>query len=723
MNDPFERLAPFIQEYIYNQHWEELRDIQAEAIMTILDSPSHVLISSGTASGKTEAALFPVLTALHNCKLNSFGAIYIGPLNALINDQFERIESMIRQTDIPLYAWHGDRSQTEKKKAIQHPKGVLQITPESLEALIMHHSNSIGRMFDQLQFIIIDEIHAFMGTDRGIQLQCLMNHLDRKLGRTVRRIGLSATIQNIEDAGRWLKAGSSLDVKIITSHAKGRKLLLAFRHDEFPVNSDDDIYTAIQKDRYQYLYNQVKGRKCLVFTNSRMESEETAVALSEIASNNQESDAFFVHHGSISASLRKETEDTLRASDKPATVITTKTLELGIDLGHLERVVQLGAPGSCSSFVQRLGRTGRRGSPAVMSFITENHPKGKDLFDDLPWEMLQNIAIIQLYLEERWVEPFSEKPCPYSVLLHQTLSFLMRKECSAKELAQYILSMPPFQHVSHQDYFLILQNMLKTDLIEKTETGTLIPGIKGEKIASYYSFYSVFADQSGYRIIFHHKTIGEIDRCPEADERLVLAGKSWIVKEVDADKRAVYVVPSSGEVKNQWSSGTMEIDDRIIQKIQSILLGPTDYPYLNQAARQALRNARESGKHFKFQNYYTITDPNAFIIHPWVGTRKMNTLFFILQDILNESLKIKRIQKSMSGTGIRVTTELSAKQFFDVLQSNIQEITEKELIAHVSKVPIDKYDIYLPEDLRQKAYIHNHLDIKGIQDLFSQSIC
>lgn len=717
MNNPFDRLAPFIQEYIYRNHWEELRDIQADAISAVFDLSSHILISSGTASGKTEAAFFPILTQLYNQPLDSFGVVYIGPLKALINDQFERIQALIDEAEIPLYAWHGDRSQSEKTKAMKHPQGILQITPEALEALLINHSGEVRHMFRNLQFIIIDEIHAFMGTDRGIQLQCQLNHLDRLTGKNIRRVGLSATIQNIEDAGQWLKAGSPLDVKIISSSARGRNLRLAFRHDEYPVDANDETIAAIQAEMYQYLYNQVKGRKCLVFTNSRMESEMTAVALREIALKNHEPEAFFVHHGSISAILRGETEAILRSSDEPATAIATKTLELGIDLGHLERVIQLGAPGSCSSFVQRLGRTGRRGTPAVMSFITKNTPEGSDTFDDLPWEMLQNIAIIQLYLEEKWVEPFAIKTCPYSVLVHQTLSCLMRKECTAKELAKYVLSLPAFQIVSPQDYFALLKHMIEDDLIEKTETGTLIPGLAGEKLAGNFHFYSVFSDQSGYRVIFHQRTLGEIDYLPEIDEVIVLAGKNWRVTETDEDKKSIYVVQSSGTIKKQWSGGMAEIHDKIFRKMQSILIETNEYPYLNDAAKDALRIARKTASNFDIQRCYTKINDKSFIIHPWIGTRKFITLLFILQSILKEDLQIQNLQSNNARTGIHVVSEIPAEAFFSLFQKKIIEINPDNLFPFVPTSGCDTYDRFVPEELLRKAYVFNHLDLKGLKEL------
>lgn len=715
----FNLLAPFIQSYIYRNRWSELRDIQDRAISAILESNNHVLISAGTASGKTEAAFFPVLSRLWQEDPDSFGVIYIGPLKALINDQFERLTNLIEDAEIPIYAWHGDRSSSEKKRAMNHPKGILQITPESLEALLMNHLGAAKRMFQHLQFIIIDEIHAFMGSERGMQLQCQLNRIDRITGRSVRRIGLSATIQNLEDALHWLGAGSPLPVQLIQGQSGGKKLLLSFRHDEFP-DEDEKRTAEIESDRMNYLYNLVSGRKCLVFTVSRMDAEKTAFALKGICEERKDPGEYYVHHGSISSALRGETEGRLRESKGPVTAVATKTLELGIDLGSLERVIQLGTPDSCSSFVQRLGRTGRRDQPAVMGFMTSNHPNGKNVFDDLPWEMLKSIAMIQLYLEEKWVEPFYEKTCPYSILFHQTLSALMQKEMSGSELAQAILTLPAFQRILPEDYILLLRHMQTTDIIEKTEIKTLIPGLLGEKLAGYYEFFSVFPDQSGFSVIFHQKKIGEVDNLPELNETLALAGQNWRVTDIDQDRKKIFVLPSQGKTRKQWTGGAGVVHDRILQRIRQILTEETEYPYLDHAALETLRKARKDASAFCLSHAWTVLNNHHFLLHPWLGTRKMITLLFLMEKIFSVNLQLQSAVINPAHTGIYINSELPMMDFISILKDEIAKVAPEDLIPLAPANPIDKYDEFIPEYLIQKAYIYDTLDIVGLkQDTYA----
>lgn len=214
-NSTFKRYAPFIQEYIYKKGWKELRAVQKEACDAILDTKSHVIIASGTASGKTEAAFFPILTLLHRKPSKSVGILYIGPLKALINDQFSRLSEMLKEAQIPVWPWHGDIPQNQKEKVMQEPEGIVQITPESLEALLMRHPNDAVRLFSDLRFIVIDEIHALMGVDRGLQLLSLMSRLDRMIGHIPRRIGLSATLNEYESALKYLSSGSKLGGTVV----------------------------------------------------------------------------------------------------------------------------------------------------------------------------------------------------------------------------------------------------------------------------------------------------------------------------------------------------------------------------------------------------------------------------------------------------------------------------------------------------------------------------
>ena len=204
----FERYAPFIQDYIYRSGWQNLRAVQNAAGDAIFNTEDNVLLTASTASGKTEAAFFPILTLLEEDPPKSVGVLYIAPLKALINDQFERLGELCEEQGIPVTRWHGDAAQSKKRKLLQKPRGILQITPESLESLLLNKYMEIPSLFSDLRFVVIDEIHSLLRADRGLQTFCLIERLSRLAGCRPRRVGLSATIGDPELAGQFLAAGS-----------------------------------------------------------------------------------------------------------------------------------------------------------------------------------------------------------------------------------------------------------------------------------------------------------------------------------------------------------------------------------------------------------------------------------------------------------------------------------------------------------------------------------
>ncbi|MDR0389886.1 MAG: DEAD/DEAH box helicase, partial [Spirochaetaceae bacterium] len=329
-NNAFSRLAPFVREYIYEKRWDRLRDIQEAALAALLDGEDNILIAAGTASGKTEAAFFPVLSLIPGGDTASISVLYIGPLKALINDQFERLTELLQRGTIPLWRWHGDVDDRYKKKFLACPSGILQITPESLEALLLRHPEKIKSIFSGLRFIMIDEVHAFMGSDRGSQLLCQTARIEAEALCSPRRIGLSATLGDYSQALRWLGLGSGRKTSLIQEKEQKRRVRLAL--DYFP-GKDEAAY-------YETLYAQCRGKKCIIFTNSRLEAEETVNVLRGMAARKGDGDFFHIHHGSVSGRLRMDAERELREEEGPRTAAATATLELGIDLGRLDRIIQ-----------------------------------------------------------------------------------------------------------------------------------------------------------------------------------------------------------------------------------------------------------------------------------------------------------------------------------------------------------------------------------------------
>ena len=421
-NKAFGRLSPFIQEYIYKNNWTELHDIQIEACRIIFDTDSHLLLSSGTASGKTEAAFLPILTRLLEDPPLSVGALYIAPMKALINDQFSRLSDLVKESGIKLCHWHGDVSKSQKDKYLQDPSGVLQITPESLESMLLSRGNDLSRIFGDLRFVVIDEMHAFMNSDRGTQILCQLERLERYMRSSPRRIGLSATLGDYALPEKWLASGTDRLVETPKNLSSAQKIRLSVEHFIMPLLEDDNkLYTD---PSMLYAYEKTLNKKAIIFGNGRPEPDAAIAAMRYIAKMNGTDDIYYVHHGAISATLREEAENLMKESDGPVVIGANVTMELGIDIGRLERVIQLGAPISVASFVQRLGRSGRRGNPAEMLFIDWEDDPGltPGPLKRIHWRLMHIIAIIQLYIEEKWIEPPKLLKYPMSILYHQIMS-------------------------------------------------------------------------------------------------------------------------------------------------------------------------------------------------------------------------------------------------------------------------------------------------------------
>lgn len=761
--DPFTRLAPFIQTYIYQNRWTDLRDIQKAAIPAILDTNDHVLIMSGTASGKTEAALLPVLTLLERSPAQSVGVLYIGPLKALINDQFERIQGLLQEKpDIPIQGWHGDIAYYQKKRFLQRPRGILQITPESMEALFVNHSGELGVIFGDLRFIIIDEIHAFLGSDRGQQVLCHLQRLELAIRRPVRRIGLSATIGDTNIALQWLESGSQFQNRalLVTETVPGRRIELRVNHIvmaseelefnaamapadigvrqrkgssdpnalpvpeneaalDFPLDKRWELQ-QMSKDYYDDLFAMTKRhQKTLIFTNRRNKAEKIAAELRQrLAQEQPGRDWYFVHHSSISADLRELAERKMRDKTQQTCTIATASLELGIDIGNLDLTVQVDAPHTVSSFVQRLGRSGRRGTPSRMCFYAlEYLDKASQTpldLNQIPWDLLQILAIIQLYLEERWIEPPDIPTMPLSLLYQQTMSAMRaRTELTPAQLAQLILKLSPFQAITLEEFRLFLQHLVDLDQLAQMDEGTLIVGMKGEQLTSHYHFYAIFADSQDCRVLAGTQEIGTIQGLPEIDSIIGLAGYAWRVISVDERGRTLHVGRTKGVVKPNWlGAGGAHFHEHVMLRLRQVLEDETVYPYLSPHSQQRLALVREFAMQTNLLRSSVVSlEPGRFALFPWSGSRVYETLVNILYYIgwyTHRPGSGPYIEVVYNGDVDAVITELRK------LSSQVPELVSA-LVAElkVSQLWQGKYDYLVPRTLLEKAYINDVLDISA----------
>ncbi|SEA41038.1 DEAD/DEAH box helicase [Paenibacillus sp. 276b] len=726
--NPFYRLAPFVQEFIYKKRWESLRPAQIEACNICFHTPHHMLIAAGTASGKTEAAFFPALTELHERPSKSVGILYIGPLKALINDQFERLKDLLSEGNIPVWHWHGDVPQAEKTRLMRSPSGVLQITPESLEGLLMNRPNAIPALFHDLRYVIIDEVHAFMGADRGIQVLSELARIERMAGCKPRRVGLSATLSDYDAATAWLAAGTNQGVDVVSSPG-GRKLRLRVEHFSFPDARDEEQAEHLLNARkvyYDFIYESTHRKKALIFTNSRTDAEVTILEMRRVAARRQERDVFHVHHGSISAMLREETEAALRTGSGPAVAAATVTLELGIDLGELERVVQLGAPYSASSFVQRLGRSGRREDMASeMLFVCpEEEDEEAQLPARMPWTLMRAIAVIELYVKTKWVEPLEARKMPMGVLYHQTMSILKSMgEAEPKELAEAMLSLAPFKEIRADQYQIFLNYLIETDHLQWTEDRTLIIGLTGEKTVNNYRFYAVFKDDEEHKVLNGSEEIGSITTVPPPGYCFSLAGKLWKVEEVDHKHKSVYVKAAKGKVDTLWLGAGGDIHTTVVQKMREVLSDTVIYPYLSPQAvnrlERARRLARESGL---LKQVVIPAGGDSLYVLPWVGSKSFRTLERLMKHNLSDKLALRSVVP-MEPYYFVVSGKVDGRTLLAEIMSECRTAEDASTLLSEDEAPyLGKYDEFVAPPLIREAFAVDGLDLNGLKEGLQQTL-
>lgn len=732
----FDRYAPFVQEYIYQNHWENLRSIQVAAADAIFNTDENVLLTASTASGKTEAAFFPIITLFSEDMPSSVGCIYIGPLKALINDQFSRLNDLCAEADIPVWHWHGDVAQSHKAKLMRHPSGILQITPESLEALLLHKHAAIAKLFGDLRFVVIDEVHSLLRGDRGGQTLCLIERLSRIAGVNPRRIGLSATIGDPEGTGEFLSLGTGRKTIIPKIDAKGSKWRLSMEHfyvkdaqaaedkqipdalpvleektDDAPANADPGI---------GYIFEHTRGKKCLVFVNSREECEMVTTTLRHYCELNHEPDRFLVHHGNLSASYRETAEGIMKDDSQYMTTVTTATLELGIDIGRLERAFQIDAPWTVSSFLQRMGRTGRRELPPEMWFvIREDEPEVRAMLPTtIPWKLLQGIALVQLYLEERWVEPPRLDRLPFSLLYHQTMSTLAScGELSPRALADRVLRLHYFHRITQEDYRVLLRHLIATDHIQQTEQGGLIVGLAGERVINSFKFYGVFQESEEYTVRSESQELGTVVSPPPVGEKLAIAGHVWQVLDVDHKRRLIYCQQVKGSVPAYFGQCPGDLHTKILTRMRRVLQEDRQYPYLMKNAVARLEQARFTAAHSGAAEKPLINlGGNMWCLLPWVGTYTFLTMERFLKIKCADRLGLRNLD-SARPFFIQFTMKADEETFFRVLAEEIRKPIDPMELVYPKELPLfDKYDEYLPEELVKKGFALGVLDVDGLRE-------
>ena len=471
-----------------------------------------------------------------------------------------------------------------------------------------------------------------------------------------------------------------------------------------------------------YIFEHTRGRKCLVFCNSREEAEAVTTTLRQYCELKKEPDRFLIHHGNLSASLRQGAEEEMRDEASALTTVTTATLELGIDIGKLERAFQINAPFTVSSFLQRMGRTGRRSLPPEMWFVMQEDPHmPRDLMPDcIPWYLIQGIALIQLYREEKWVEPPRLDRLPFSLLYHQTMSTLASSgEMSPAQLASSVLSLSVFHRITQEDYKVLLRHLLEIDHIQRTEQGGLIVGVAGERITNNFRFYAVFQENEEYTVRSESQEIGTLVAPPPAGEKIAIAGHTWLVDEVDRKRHVVYCTMVKGKVPAYFGEVAGDINTKILERMKNLLAESenTTYPYLmkNAAARltQARHMAQEAGL---TQKPLVYLGGNMWALFPWLGTYAFLAMERFLKLKCGEQLGLKSLDPRRPYYMI-FSMDAGEQDFYRIAVQEAEKNIDPMDLLYPKEIPtFDKDDEFLPDELLRKGFAMGVLDVKGMQE-------
>lgn len=569
---PFERLHPAVQHHVVNTlGWRGLRPHQEEAITPIL-AGEHVLVQAPTAGGKTESAVLPLLSRMLEERWARPSVLYLCPIKALLNNLETRLSLLAGMVGRTVGVWHGDVGQSARKRMLRDRPDILLATPESVEVMLVSRSVDHRSFFAGLRAVVVDEVHAFAGDDRGWHLLALLERVSAVATEPVQRIALSATLANPEELLTWLTGGRDEPKTVVRGAAA-------------PVQPDIQIdYVGSLENAATVISRLHRGEKRLVFCDSRRQVEELGQLLRSHGTRT------FVSHSSLGVDERREAEAAF-AQGTDCVIVATSTLELGIDVGDLDRVIQIDAPATVAGFLQRLGRTGRRpGTQRNCLFLTTDSEG-----------LLRACGLVRLWASG-FVEPVEPPALPYPVFAQQILATVLQESVGIdlatlrERLAVWCRTAGIEEaHIDEEIQFLLDRDIL---FLDGSIVGISLEGERRYGAKHYLELFSVFNTPPLVTVYHGLHEVGQVHptsfkRSKDAPALLTLAGRGWKVTHLDLDRKRAWVEPAELRGRSRWLGSGPPMSYEMAQAVRGVLIDGLDEAYLTKRSREALAAVRE----------------------------------------------------------------------------------------------------------------------------------
>ncbi|MCY4561513.1 MAG: DEAD/DEAH box helicase [Flavobacteriaceae bacterium] len=720
------RLDARIIQWINNQGWDGLRSIQRKAITPILKGDTDVIISAPTSGGKTEAFFLPACTAVAE-QSKGYSILYISPLKALINDQFRRLEDLGALLNISVTPWHGDISPSIKMKSINNPQGILLVTPESLESLLINKSRLVKQSMSSLKYLCIDEFHAFIGTERGYHLLSLLErleHLVNRVSQPVPRIALSATFGEDKDLiSTILRPKGNFPYIIIEGERTDKVTYITLNGYVEYEDSPEDSYPLTNE-----LFIECRGSANLIFPNTKGRVEEISAKLKDYCERLSVPNEFFPHHGSLSTELRVDLEKRLQnSSGPPTTAVCTTTLELGVDIGKVDTVYQvLSPPNRVSSLRQRYGRSGRREKGPVLKMLIQEKPYTADntnIVDLLCPNIIQSLALIKLISCDGWIEPPDSSNKHFSTFVHQILAVLAQWGSIRIQQLYYLLCINgPFKKIEIDHFKELLVHLGRKKYIQQLESNELVLGIQGNAVVGHFNFYSVFSTPIEYRIISDKRQLGTIPIgfTIMEEQNIIFAGKYWKIISIDEEKRSILVKPLKGGKPPQFLGDGMLLHQRVAQEMYEIYrLGElpkiTNPNFIFRISEKTMDLFKIGVKHFrrlKLNDERIIQNGENCVVFTWAGTKITDTLVILLR---KEGFNASRISDFALEVSNTTRADLRSYLLYVLSNTGIPNETNLASIQNRKHLEKEKYDKLLPASLLFLSHGSRAFDSKGLK--------